>query len=132
MTGRADLVPDYCAAMDITETIESYVDAWSERDPARRSALLAAAFGEAGTYTDPRAAVSGRAALDRHIAGFLTERFPGATMELRSRVDGYGNVARFAWAVVQERTAVVEGIDFVQLGDDGRIASVTGFFGPLA
>lgn len=118
--------------MDITETIGSYVNAWTERDPARRSALLADAFSESGTYTDPRAAVSGRAALDQHIAGFQGERFPGATMELRSRVDSYGSVARFAWAVVHERATVIEGVDFVVLADDGKIASVTGFFGPLA
>lgn len=118
--------------MDITETIESYVSAWAERDPARRTALLAECFSESGTYTDPRAAVSGRAALDQHIGGFLDERFPGATMELRSGVDSYGTVARFAWAVVRDDADLIEGVDFVTIADDGTIASVTGFFGPLA
>lgn len=118
--------------MDITETIASYVSAWAERDPTRRTALLAECFSDSGSYTDPRAEVNGRAELDQHIGGFLEERFPGATMELRSRVDSYGTVARFAWAVVREDADLIEGVDFVTLADDGRIASVTGFFGPLA
>jgi hypothetical protein len=117
--------------MDVTETIEAYVDAWAERDPVRRADLLEAAFSDSGTYTDPRAMVSGRPALEQHIAGFLEQRFPTATMELRSRVDGYGKVARFGWAIVDQGATVIEGVDFVVLDDDGKIASVTGFFGPL-
>jgi hypothetical protein len=83
------------------------------------------------TYTDPTVHVSGRAALAEHVAGFQ-QRMAGATMERRSRVDGYGDVLRFAWAAIGPDSAViVEGVDFVALDDDRKIRSVTGFVGVL-
>jgi len=116
--------------MDHEDTVERYVAAWNERDAGRRTALLEAVFSEAGSYTDPTASVSGRDAVIAHIGGFF-ERFPTGSMERRSRVDGYGDVVRFAWALVDQGRDVIVGVDFVVLEDDGRIRSVTGFFGEL-
>ena len=117
--------------MDETTTVDSYVAAWNEGDVDRRTALLGECFGEDGTYTDPTVHVSGRSALAEHVAGFQ-QRMAGATMERRSRVDAYGDVLRFAWAATGPDAAViVEGVDFVTLGEDRRIRSVTGFFGVL-
>jgi hypothetical protein len=117
--------------MDTTSVVDVYVAAWNERSSARRAGLLAASFNEDGTYMDPLAQVSGRDALVEHIGGFQ-QRFPDATMERRSRVDGYRDVLRFAWAVVEaENNTAIEGIDFVTVDDLGRLSSVTGFFGVL-
>lgn len=116
--------------MDTDTTIQVYVDAWNERDPDRVAAMLADVFSESGSYTDPGASVSGRDAVTAHIVGFH-ERFPTATMERRSRIDGYGNVVRFGWALVDDGVDLIVGTDFVVLDDDGTIRSVTGFFGVL-
>lgn len=52
-------------------------------------------------------------------------------MERRSRVDGYGDVLRVAWAVVaDDGSTLVEGVDFIVLDGETMIRSVTGFFGP--
>jgi hypothetical protein len=117
--------------MDETTTVDSYVAAWNESDAAGCAALLDQVFSETGSYTDPTIHVSGRDAIVDHVAGFR-QRLPGATMERRSRVDGYGDVLRFAWAVIgSDGSVIVEGVDFVSLDEDRRIRSVTGFFGTL-
>jgi hypothetical protein len=116
---------------ETTTTVDTYVAAWNEGDTATCAALLEQVVSEAGTYTDPTIHVSGRDAIIDHVAGF-EQRLPGATMERTSRVDGYGDVLRFAWAVVgSDGPVIVEGVDFVVLDEDRRIRSVTGFFGTL-
>lgn len=115
----ADLVPDYGQA-------------WNEPDPAVRRALLLRVWGDDAVYTDPTATVHGRQELVTHIGGFK-ERFAGARLEVSTRVDEYGPNFRFGWVIIDQSGArVVEGVDFGRLGSDGRIASITGFFGPLA
>lgn len=117
--------------MDETTTVDTYVAAWNESDTATCAEMLDQVFSEAGSYTDPTIHVSGRDALVAHVAGFQ-QRLAGATMERRSRVDGYGDVLRFAWAAVgTDGNVIVEGVDFVALDEDRRIRSVTGFFGTL-
>jgi hypothetical protein len=54
-------------------------------------------------------------------------------MDRQSRIDGYGDVLRFAWAIVgPEGDVAIQGVDVVSVNDDGRIRSVTGFFGELS
>lgn len=118
--------------MDAQTVADQYAGAWNERDVARRAASLAEVFSDTGTYLDPLGLVSGRDALVEHITGYQS-RFPDATMERRSAVDAHANVLRFAWAIAgADGSTLLEGTDFVVLDDDGRIRSVTGFFGPLA
>lgn len=117
--------------MDLDAVVDTYADAWNEADEAARRRMLDTSWADDGVYVDPTARVEGRAALVAHVAGFH-ERFPGARIERRSRVDGYADNFRFAWAIVDAAgAALMEGVDFGRLADDGRIASITGFFGPL-
>lgn len=118
--------------MDVTDTVDAYVAAWNEPDRERRTEVLEPAFGPGGTYRDPRFSVDGLDALVEHIGGYQ-QRFAGSRMERRSGVDAYGDVLRFAWAIVgPDGEVALEGVDFIALDDGGRIRSVTGFFGPLA
>lgn len=118
--------------MDSTATVDAYVAAWNEQDPDQRQGLLEASFNADGTYRDPLYVVAGRDALAEHIGGYQ-QRFPGSTMSRQSRVDGYGDVLRFAWAIVGPGGDVaIEGVDIVSVDDAGKILSVTGFFGELA
>ena len=58
---------------------------------------------------------------------------PGARIERTTGVDTYGSVARFGWHLVgADGGEVIEGLDFVELTDEGTIARIVGFFGPLA
>jgi len=84
------------------------------------------------TYTDPTAHVAGRDALAEHLDGFQAQ-LPGARIARTTGVDAYGAVARFGWHLVQADGAeALVGVDFVELAEDGRIARITGFFGPLS
>lgn len=111
--------------------VEAYGQAWNEPDEAARRALLDKAWSDDGVYCDPTATVEGRDALVAHVAGFQ-QMWSGARIEMRSKVDEHGPNFRFAWEMVDASGAsVMTGVDFGRLADDGRIASITGFFGPL-
>jgi hypothetical protein len=119
----------------MTETVESVVDAygaaWLEEDPDARRALLDKAWSDGGVYRDPTADLSGRAALSDHIGGFH-RRTPGARIVITSAVDAHHGKLRFTWRMLgADGATMLEGIDFGELAADGRLASITGFFGPL-
>jgi hypothetical protein len=115
------LVAEYCAA-------------WSTPDAARRERLLEKVWASDGTYTDPTAHVAGRAALGAHIGATLGRAFPpGARFVVASRVDAHHGAFRFAWRVVAaDGRVLMEGLDYGEMDDAGRIRRIVGFFGPLA
>jgi len=118
--------------MDVSATVDAYVAAWNEQDAERRKGLLEAVFSADGTYRDPLYSVVGRDALAEHIEAYQ-QRFPNSSMDRQSRVDGYGDVLRFAWAIVgPEGETAIQGIDVVSVNGDGKIRAVTGFFGELS
>ena len=118
--------------MSIEDVIAEYSAAWSETDPAARMAMLARTVVEDVPYVDPGAQVTGLAALSDVIAG-VQATFPGAVLLRTSAVDSHHDCIRFAWRFVDpEGTPLLEGIDVCTVDDDGRIASFTVFFGPLA
>jgi hypothetical protein len=112
------LIPTYCAA-------------WNEPDPGTRRRLLDPVWGEGATYTDPTVHLAGVQALVDHITAVQARR-PGARIEMTSVLDTHHGLCRFAWhCVLADGTALPEGIDFAELGADGRLARIIGFFGPL-
>jgi hypothetical protein len=111
------------------EIVLAYVAAWSETDEGKRRALLEMSWTENGTYTDPTVEVVGREALVQHIGG-IHQQFVGHRIVLTSRVDEHHSRLRFTWAMVNpEGSRVTEGIDFGEIGSDGRLIRITGFFG---
>ena len=49
-----------------------------------------------------------------------------------SGIDSHHGMARYAWQLLGPAGAVVlEGIDIAQIDSAGRLAQVTGYFGPL-
>ena len=111
------------------EIVLAYGAAWTETDEGKRRALLEKSWAENGTYTDPTVEVVGREALVQHIGGFH-QRFAGHRIHLTSGVDEHHSRLRFTWAMVNpEGSRVSEGIDFGEVGSDGRLIRITGFFG---
>jgi hypothetical protein len=111
-------------------TVTAYAQAWNEPDAGRRRTLLDRSWAEHGIYTDPSAQVKGRAALSAHIGRFLEEN-RGARIELASGIDFHHGMVRFAWRIVGPNgSAVAEGMDFGELGADGKLVRIVGFFGP--
>jgi len=115
----------------VHEIVGKYAAAWNEPDATRRRRLLEEAWADDGVYTDPTAHVEGREALAAHIAGFQ-QQMPGARLGGTSGIDEHHGRLRFTWVMrAADGSTVVEGIDFGELGPDGRLSRIVGFFGPV-
>ena len=115
----------------LEKVLPAYLAAWSEVDEEKRRALLEICWAEQGVYSDPGAEAPGREALLRHI-GRVLRHFAGHRCLLTSGVEEHHNCIRFTWAMVSpDGKKVAEGIDFGELGTDGRLVRITGFFGPI-
>ena len=118
--------------MDHDKTIEivtKYMAAWNEADVARRNALLERCWADGGIYVDPGVELAGRDALAQHIAKMQAGR-PGARLEFMSGVDVHHRVLRFLWRLVRvDGTFGDTSIDFGEIGPDGRLIKMVGFFG---
>ena len=113
----------------IKEVVTQYMAAWNAPDAATRQALLQQCWSDGGIYLDPRAALTGRDELARHIAAIQASR-PGAQLEFMSGIDVHHNVVRFLWRLVRADGSRGEiSIDFGEVGPDGRLVRIVGFFG---
>lgn len=116
---------------DITTTIDTYLTAWTEADPARRADLIAQVWAADGSLTDPPLAAEGHDAISRMMAA-LQGQFPGHRFRRASGVDAHHDRFRFAWELVApDGSVTLAGLDVGELAEDGRLRRITGFFGPL-
>ena len=107
-----------------------YFDAWNEANAAKRQALLEQCWSDDAVYVDPTVHLTGRKALADHIAKVRSGR-PGARLELMSGIEVHHNVLRFLWRLVRaDGTTGDISIDFGEIGRDGRLVKMVGFFGP--
>jgi hypothetical protein len=115
--------------MSVEETVATYVAGWNEPDDDARRKLFASCWADGGVYLDPMTVLAG---LDELTAGCrrFAERSPGAVIELVGSVATHHGHASFSWCVRgADGTVLRNGIDHVELADDGRIRRVVGFFG---
>jgi hypothetical protein len=113
----------------IIAAVNAYMDAWNEADEAARITLLARCWADRGRYVDPNVDLQGRTALAQHIAKVRASR-PGARLEFMSAIDVHHNVVRFLWRLVRaDGTAGDVSIDFGEVGEDGLLVQIVGFFG---
>jgi hypothetical protein len=112
----------------ITNVIDTYIDAWNERVPERRRALVAAAFADDATYLDPMMSGAGGDELDAMI-GAAQEQFPGHRFVLLGAPDAHHAEVRFSWRLEPAAggDAVAIGHDYATVADDGRLQRVVGF-----
>ena len=114
----------------IAETVTHYMAAWNEPDDAARDALLAQCWSDNGVYLDPNVSLAGRDALSNKIGEVLASR-PGARLEFMSGIDVHHTMVRFLWRLVRaDGTSDDTSIDFGEVGPDGRLVRIVGFFGP--
>ena len=118
--------------MTLEELIAAYDRVWSEPDEDERRRLLEGSWADDGELVDPGEGwFRGRDAVLARIAGF-SERFPGARVEVTSALDEHHGFVRYAWTIVDaDGRALLEGMDFAELAEDGRLRRVVMFFGPL-
>lgn len=117
---------------EAAEIVTKYMAAWNEADGARRNALLEQCWADGGIYVDPGVELAGRDALAQHIAKIQAGR-PGARVEFMSGVDVHHRVLRFLWRLVRADKSFGDiSIDFGEIGRDGRLIKIIGFFGAAA
>ena len=116
---------------DITTTVDTYLAMWNEPDPTRRAAHIEAAWAADGHYVDPMLEAAGHAALSEMVAG-VHAQFPGHRFRRASGIDAHHDQVRFAWQLTgPDGSVTVAGIDVGALAPDGRLRSITGFFGEV-
>lgn len=108
--------------------IENYFRAWNEQDAQRRLELVEQAWGDDAIYIDASNSANGRAAVAEMI-GAVIGSIPGGRFERTSPIDAHHNVVRFNWAIkAPDGATLIEGVDFGDLDEDGRLRRITGFF----
>ncbi len=112
----------------INEILQAYLSTWTERDAAIRRQLLEKSWTDDGTYTDPTIHVPGREALLEVLAGFV-QQFPDYQFVLTSEIEEHHHLLRFFWRLVRpDGSTGLEGMDFAELAEDGRLKRIVGFF----
>jgi hypothetical protein len=119
-------------ATPIQTAIATYLEAWSERDPARRAQLIEACFAPQGRLVTRSREVVGRAAFADMIADFQG-RQDFLRLRLTSVVDAGKFSFRFSGVIdLPDGTSSVEAFDSGELDATGRISLLLTFDGPLA
>ncbi|MBO3747741.1 nuclear transport factor 2 family protein [Streptosporangiaceae bacterium NEAU-GS5] len=112
---------------DYAASVDRYLAAWNEADAETRTKLIAEAWTEDATYTDPLADVAGYEGIAAVIAG-AQQMFPGLGFSRGEILDGHHDVVRFTWHLgLAGEEPVVIGFDVATLADDGRVRHVYGF-----
>jgi hypothetical protein len=122
--GDAGVVP-------LEEVLAAYSAAWGEADPVARMADLQRACAPDVTYVDPTSMSSDLAGLSQVIDSFQTLS-SGGSVPLTSGAEAHHGRARFAWrALTGAGGTLVDGMDYVHMGTDGKLAAIAGFWEPL-
>jgi hypothetical protein len=116
---------------DITTIVDTNLAALTETDEAKRAELLVQAWAADGSLTDPPLAGEGYAGLS-DFAAVVCQHYAGQRFRRVSGIDVHHDRFRYAWELVAaDGTVTVAGIDVGNVAPDGRLQTVTGFFGDL-
>lgn len=114
---------------DLATIIDMYLAGYTESDPAERASLIAAAWSAEGELVDPPFDGRGHDGIAA-MTDTLLGTFAGHTFCRMTEVDEHHGFGRYGWALVgPDGSTSASGTDFVQIGDDGRLSRVVGFFG---
>ena len=113
----------------IQTTIDAYFAMWNADDRAERLAVISEAWTTDCRYVDPLSDVTGHEGVAEMVQG-VRGHYPGATLRQTTEADAHHDVVRFGWeAVDADGKQIVAGVDVGLLAGDGRLRSITGFFG---
>lgn len=112
-------------------TIDQHLAAYCDGDSARRAAAVARTWCADGRLVDPPLQSRGHDGISAQAEALLSQ-FPGHSFRRCSGIDQHNGFARYEWQLCNaEGQAVVQGCDFAEFDDSGRLRQVVGFFGPL-
>lgn len=115
----------------IERVIETYIQAWSEREPLRREKLIEACFAADGRFVTRHRVVHGRAALAADMARFHTDTRWRSLRRL-SVIDVGHTTFRFRGVVEFHDGTMAESSDAGEVDAQGKISLLITFDGPLA
>ncbi|HTJ74916.1 MAG TPA: nuclear transport factor 2 family protein [Acidimicrobiales bacterium] len=108
--------------MDLELAVDGYVAAWNEVDPVVRAELLAASVADDFEFAGPTGTFHGRDAVEGLIVA-LQSRLGGATVVRVGPVEAGG---RFRWVIATAGgSRLLEGVDEVEAGPDGRLTRIS-------
>ena len=115
-----------------TTVVDAYFAMLNEADVAARARYIEQAWAEDCAYLDPQLEAKGHTSLSEMVSA-IHERFPGFRFSRLSAVDQHHDRVRFSWDFRGPGGELaVAGLDVGTLAPDGRLATITGFFGDLA
>lgn len=114
---------------DAQQLIDDYFTMWNTDDAELRLAAATKCFADGATYTDPLADVAEPAGISAMV-GALRESHAGYTLRLASSIDEHHDRLRFEWEILDADGGLyLTGVDCGVVAPDGRLASISGFFG---
>jgi len=115
----------------LTDIIDAHLAGYCEPDRAARVELLTSAWSPTGTLIDPPLEGSGVDAI-ADLTEAVLAHYPGHRFVRTSEVDAHHTFARYAWELVgPDGAPAVTGVDIAEVGDDGKLVRIVGFFGNL-
>lgn len=113
---------------DVNALVERYFEVWNETDPDARLDMIAETWSDDATYVDPVLEGNGPVGINAMVSGFQ-QQFPKHRFGLAGSIDHHHDRLRFGWELLEPENgeAVIEGIDFGVVTQDGRLHSITGF-----
>src|SRR5258706_12609935 len=117
-------------AQGVETAVQTYIRAWTERDPLAREQLLEQCFAADGRFVTRGRVIQGRAALAQEMARIHTD--PRLLRIRVLAVDARGTTFRLrAVADLRDGTVSPETLDTGEIDGDGRICQGLTFTGPL-
>lgn len=104
---------------------------WNERDMGKVRSQLEAIMAPDVEFCDPLHHIHGLDAFEAMVRKFRQD-YPRAEISRTTNIDQHHDRYRYKWLIVQDGKTVIPGFDVAQIGTDGKIKRIDGFFGPLA
>lgn len=109
--------------------VEQYFAMWNTDDPSTRRRIIETTWVEEASYVDPLLVADGAEGLDAMVDA-VHAQYPGHRFRRTTGVDAHHDRLRFGWELVgPDGSLTVAGVDVAEVAGDGRLATVTGFFG---
>ncbi len=118
-------------ASAIETAVDTYIRAWSERDPALRAEMVERCFAADGRMVTRSREIRGRAALTAEMLRFLANPEIFAIYPT-SAIDAVGTTFRFRSVVEWQDGTTSESFDAGEIDANGQISLLLTFAGPLA
>ena len=112
------------------EVLQRMMAMWNERDLEKVRGYIDEIFCEDVLFIDPGNSITGHDAFEEMVRAFRT-RFPNADLSHSSGFDQHHGLVRYHWKIHQNGQLLIEGFDVAEIGQDGRVSRVEGFFGPM-